>query len=73
MNEWDRTGRDLALRITRAIKDRKLTNEEYGEIMALANTDHVVDWQERRLLDQLEEMIQNHVVARVSGKQSPPE
>ena len=66
MKDRGHTGRSLAMLITKAIADGKVTNKEYDEIVALANADQVVDSQERRLLNQLEEMIRSNAVVRVS-------
>lgn len=66
MTEMRQTGRELTILITRAIADGRVTSGEYDQIMALANADEVIDAQERRLLDQLEEMIESNAVVRVS-------
>lgn len=66
MNEFGQTGRKLSQLITGAIRDGKVTDQEYAEIMALANADRVVDSQEQRLLDQLEDMIRSKVVLKVT-------
>ena len=66
MNGSGQNGRELTVLIARAMKDGKVTNREFDEIMALANADEVIDVQERRLLGQLEQMIESKVVVRVS-------
>ena len=48
-----------------AIKDGRLTNSEYDEIMATAYSDQVIDKQEKNLLAQLQEMLANKTVVRV--------
>lgn len=68
MNDFGRTGRKLSELITSAIRDGKVTDREYAEIVALANADQIVDSQERRLLDQLEDMIRSQVVVKVTGE-----
>lgn len=66
MNGSGQNGRELTVLIARAMKDGKVTDREFDEIMALANADEVIDVQERRLLSQLEQMIESKVVVRVS-------
>lgn len=65
MDEFGQTGRKLAQLITNAIRDGKVTEKEYSEIVTLANADQVVDSQEKRLLNQLEDMIRNNAVLKV--------
>lgn len=65
MNEFGQTGKKLAELITNAIKDGKVTEKEYFEIVTLANADQLVDSQEKRLLNQLEDMIRNNAVLKV--------
>ena len=48
--------------IIKAIDDHKLTREEYDMIIHLATEDGVVDKQERILLEQLQDMIENRSV-----------
>jgi tellurite resistance protein len=60
------TGGKLAEMIKKAIDDGKLTNSEYERILALADADGVIDPQEKRLLAQLQEMLSNRTVVRVS-------
>ena len=59
------TGRKLAELMKKAIDDCELTNSEYDQIMAQVDQDAVVDNEERRLLQQLQEMIANGTVKRV--------
>jgi hypothetical protein len=59
------TGGTLAEMIKKAIDDGKLTNSEYEKILAVAQADHVVDSQEKKLLSQLQEMLSNKTVIRV--------
>jgi hypothetical protein len=49
----------LAAMIKKAIEDEKLTTTEREKIMMLADEDHVIDAQERRLLGELQHMIDN--------------
>ncbi len=60
------TGGKLASMIKKAIEDGKLTNNEHAQILALAEEDGVIDSQERRLLNQLQEMLSNGSVKRVA-------
>ncbi len=48
--------------IIKAIEDHKLTYEEYEDIIHLATADGHVDPQEKALLAQLMEMIDNRMV-----------
>jgi hypothetical protein len=59
------TGAVLAEMIKKAIHDEKLTNSEYEKILALAEADHVIDPQEKKLLSQLQEMLSNKTIKRV--------
>jgi polyhydroxyalkanoate synthesis regulator phasin len=59
------TGAKLSELIKKAIKDGKLTNSEYDDIMALAQADGIIDKQEQKLLSQLQEMLANRTVVRV--------
>jgi len=59
------TGRKLADRIKQAIHDGKITTSEYDEILAIADEDGQVDPQEKRLLNQLQELLANKTVMRV--------
>ncbi|PKL39831.1 MAG: hypothetical protein CVV44_06310 [Spirochaetae bacterium HGW-Spirochaetae-1] len=49
----------LAAMIKKAIDDGKVTATEREKIMMLADEDHVIDPQERRLLGELQNMIDN--------------
>ena len=60
------TGGKLASMIKKAIEDGKQTNNEHAQILALAEEDGVIDSQERRLLNQLQEMLSNGSVKRVA-------
>lgn len=59
------SGGKLAELIKKAIEDGKLTNSEYDTILAMADADGVIDSQERRLLNQLQEMLANKTIIRV--------
>lgn len=59
------TGGKLAEMIKKAIDDGKLTNSEYERILSVAEADHVLDSQEKRLLAQLQEMLSNKMIIRV--------
>jgi hypothetical protein len=59
------TGEKLGAMIKKAIEDGKLTNTEYEQILALADADHVIDSQEKRLLSQLQEMLSSKMIVRV--------
>jgi uncharacterized membrane protein YebE (DUF533 family) len=51
--------------IIKAIEDHKITREEYDKIIHLATEDGHVDSQERALLEQLQDMIENRTVKLV--------
>ena len=48
--------------IIKAIEDHKITREEYDTIVHLATEDGHVDSQERALLAQLQDMIENKTI-----------
>jgi len=60
-------GQELAKMIKKAISDCKLSNTEYEQILSLANDDKVIDTQEKKLLNQLQELLANRTVKRVPG------
>jgi len=53
--------------IEKTIDDHEITTSEYERIIALANRDLHIDVQERRLLAQLQELIESGMVARRPG------
>jgi hypothetical protein len=55
----------LSQMIKHAIDDLKITSAEYDKIIALADEDGVIDPQEKRLLAQLHEMINNKTIKMV--------
>ncbi len=65
MQQSGKSGAQLVEMIKRVIDDGKLTNSEYERILALADTDGVIDAQEKKLLAQLQEMLTNKTVVRV--------
>ena len=48
--------------IEQAIDDQKITRDEYDKILHIASEDGHIDPQERALLQQLQEMIENGMV-----------
>ena len=52
--------------ITKAIDDHKITREEYDLIIHTATEDGHVDTQERVLLEQLHDMIENKMIRFVA-------
>lgn len=52
--------------IIKAIDDHKLTREEYDLIIHMAIADGVVDKQEKILLEQLQDMIENKTIKLVA-------
>ncbi len=61
------SGRKLAEMIKKAIDDGQLTTSEYEAILAVANEDMHIDAQEKKLLNQLQEMLTNKVIKKVPG------
>jgi hypothetical protein len=59
------SGKRLSDLIKKAIDDGVLTTKEYDEILAMANEDMQIDAEERVLLDQLQNMIDDKSVRRV--------
>ncbi len=51
--------------IKKAIDDNVVTNAEYDEIIMLANEDNVIDSQEKKLLSNFHDMIENKIIKRV--------
>jgi tellurite resistance protein len=62
MNEPSKSADKLASMIKKAIEDQKLTSTERERIMMTADEDGVIDPQERRLLAELQNMIENGMV-----------
>ena len=56
----------LSEMIKKAMEDGKLSTREYNKIMAIADEDGILDSQERRLLAELQEMLANGTIKRVS-------
>ncbi|HNT57171.1 MAG TPA: hypothetical protein PL090_04965 [Syntrophales bacterium] len=63
----DDKGAGLAEMIKKAIEDGELTTSEYDRILALADADKIIDSYERNLLTQLQELLANKTVKKVSG------
>lgn len=55
----------LRITIEKAIEDNELTRAEYDEIIQIAEEDGIIDNQERALLSQLQDMIENKEVRLV--------
>jgi hypothetical protein len=64
MQKPSKSANKLADMIKKAIADQVLTTAEFDEIMAVADSDMVLDQQEKRLLAELHEMIRNGAVKR---------
>ena len=56
----------LSEMIKTAMEDGKLSTKEHNKIMAIADEDGILDSQERRLLAELQEMLANGTIKRVS-------
>ena len=61
------TGEKLSELIKKAIDDHELSNTEYERILALADSDGVIDRQERGLLAQLQDMLSDGSIKRIPG------
>jgi tellurite resistance protein len=56
----------LSEMIKQAMEDGRLTTKEHNQIMAIADEDGILDNQEKRLLAELQEMLANGTIKRVS-------
>jgi hypothetical protein len=65
MDKPSESASKLAKLIIRAIDDGELTNAEHDQIMAQADADSVIDSQERNLLAQLHDLLEDGTVKRV--------
>ena len=52
--------------INKAIEDHQITREEYDLIISIATEDGHIDPQERALLSELQDMIENRMVRMVA-------
>lgn len=52
--------------ISKAIEDHQITREEYDQVISLVMEDGHVDPQERALLSELQDMIENRMVRLVA-------
>lgn len=68
MQQSGQSGGKLAEMIKKAVRDGKLTNDEYDRILMLADSDMVIDAQEKKLLAQLQEMLANKTIVRVANE-----
>ncbi len=62
-----KSGLELKEVIEKAMKDHVITNSEYVEIMKVASNDGIVDDHEQRLLSQLQELLANGTLKRITG------
>jgi hypothetical protein len=62
-----KSGLELRDVIEKGIKDHVITNSQYEEIMVVANKDGIIDDHERRLLSQLQGLLENGTLKRVKG------
>ncbi len=60
-------GSKLSKLIKKALDDLELTTTEYQEILAQANSDGMIDPDEQKLLQQLQQMLANGTITRVPG------
>jgi hypothetical protein len=62
-----KSGLELRVVIEKAIKNHVITNSEYEEIMKVASNDEIADDHEQRLLSQLQGMLENGTLKRITG------
>jgi hypothetical protein len=62
-----KSGLELKEVIEKTMKDHVITNSEYEEIMEVASNDGIVDDHEQRLLSQLQGLLENGTLKRVTG------
>ena len=62
-----KSGIELRDVIEKAMRDYVITNSEYEEIMKLAEKDGMIDDHERRLLSQLQALLENGTLKRSKG------
>ncbi|PKN67589.1 MAG: hypothetical protein CVU57_02510 [Deltaproteobacteria bacterium HGW-Deltaproteobacteria-15] len=62
-----KSGRNLEEVIKKAIDDHVIKNSEYEEIIDLAHGDGKIDAHERVLLQELNDLISNKSVRRITG------
>ncbi len=67
MHKPSKSAEKLQAMITKAIDDHQLSQTERATIMMLADEDGVIDAQERRLLAQLQDLIENGSVKVIPG------
>jgi len=67
MMKLTKSGLELKEVIEKAMKDHVITNSEYVEIMKVASKDGIVDNHEQRLLSQLQELLENGTLKRITG------
>ena len=65
--ECGSSGNRMCEMIKKAIEDGELTTTEHEQILALADEDGIIDSQERRQLNQLQELLANGSVKKVPG------
>ena len=66
MDKASQAAEKLYEMIKKAIDDQQITPTEREKIMMLADEDGIIDAQERRLLAELQDMIENGTVKLVS-------
>jgi uncharacterized membrane protein YebE (DUF533 family) len=67
MEKPSKSAEKLQAMIKKAIEDHQLSQTERATIMMLADEDGVIDAQEKRLLAQLQDLIENGSVKVVPG------
>ena len=67
MHKPSKSAEKLMALIKKAIEDNQITTTEYEQILHLADEDGVIDSQEKKLLQELHDLIENKTIKRVPG------
>ena len=67
MHKPSKSAEKLMALIKKAIEDNQITTTEYEQILHLADEDGVIDLQEKKLLQELHDLIENKTIKRVPG------
>jgi hypothetical protein len=67
MKKPSESAKKLSKLIKKAIEDNVITTSEYEQILAVADEDGMFDAEEKKLLKELHEMIEDGSVKRIPG------
>ena len=62
-----KSGLELKTLIEKATQKDVITNREYEEIMQMASEDGMIDSHEKKMLSQLQNMIENGTLKKIKG------